>query len=149
MHRLFPHLFAFLVLLVVATACAAQTAAPTEEAAAGETEEPEATEATEAEATEGAEGAEGAGGETVTLADFAFDPAELTVTVGTEVTFQNDDSAPHTATHGTDGQAADDAEFDLDVPAGESASHTFEEAGTYEVTCRIHPSMSMTITVEE
>jgi len=25
---------------------------------------------------------------------------------------------------------------------------TFDEPGTYEITCKIHPSMQMTITVE-
>jgi plastocyanin len=146
MHRLSLHLIPVLVLILAATACATQTAEPTEEAAAEQTEEAEATEAA---ATQEAEGEAEGEAVSVTLADFAFEPAELTVSVGTEVTFENEDSAPHTATHGTDGQAADDAEFDVDVPAGESGSYTFEEAGTYEVTCRIHPAMAMTITVEE
>lgn len=88
-------------------------------------------------------------GETVMLADFAFAPAELTIPVGTTVTFTNSDSAPHTATNGEDGTAADDALFDLQLAAdGGSDEFTFDEAGTYDVTCTIHPEMAMTITVE-
>lgn len=89
---------------------------------------------------------------TVTLQGFAFQSPEggtsLTIPAGTTVNFVNEDAAPHTATHGTDGNAADGAEFDIDLPTGESGSFTFDDPGTYPVTCRIHPAMNMTITVE-
>jgi plastocyanin len=88
------------------------------------------------------------GEETVNLTGFAFSPTELTVSVGTTVTFVNDDAAAHTVTHGSDGSATEGAAFDEDLPGGESTEITFQDAGTFEVTCRFHPTMNMTITVE-
>lgn len=83
----------------------------------------------------------------VMLASFAFSPATLSVPVGTKVTFMNMDATEHTATNGKNGTKADNALFDLTLKAGASDSFTFDKAGTYDVTCRIHPGMHMTITV--
>ena len=92
----------------------------------------------------------GAGSETVVLVNLAFDPGDLTIPVGTTVVFENQEEAPHTATHGERGQPADDAAFDIDLPAaGDSGEFTFDEAGEFPVTCKVHPDMNMTITVEE
>lgn len=98
------------------------------------------------------EASESAGGDVqvVLLQDFAFEPAELTVAPGTTVSFQNLDAAPHTATHGEDGEPADDALFDLALPETDDlGDYAFDEAGEFSVTCKIHPEMNMTITVEE
>ena len=84
----------------------------------------------------------------VALTGFAFDPDAITVAAGTEVVFVNDDGAAHTVTEGTDGAAADDPLLDEELGAGESASFTFEEPGTYDITCLFHPTMNMTVTVE-
>lgn len=92
--------------------------------------------------------AAGGGEATVTLTGFAFDTAELTVPAGTEVTFVNDDAAPHTVTEGSDGETAADPIMDAEVAAGESTSFTFDEPGTYQITCRFHPTMNMTVVVE-
>ena len=61
--------------------------------------------------------------------------------------FDNKDVVAHTATNGTNGLPAKGALFDLALPVGASASYTFDKAGTYQVTCKLHPSMNMTITV--
>jgi plastocyanin len=109
---------------------------------------PEATDAaeeTEAEATEADGG--GATGETVTISGSTFGD-DITVAAGTTVTFVNEDSLGHTVTEGSDGQAVDEPRFDEDVAAGESVEVTFDEPGTYQVTCEIHPTMNMTVTVE-
>jgi plastocyanin len=84
----------------------------------------------------------------VTLEDFNFDTEELTITAGTEVTFLNADPAPHTVTEGVDGEAAGDAIIDDEHAANQSTSFTFDEPGTYELTCRLHPNMNMTVVVE-
>jgi len=84
---------------------------------------------------------------TVTIANSNFGP-DITVPPGTAVTFDNADSLPHTATEGSNGIKAADALFDLQLPAGASESYTFADAGTYEVTCTLHPQMNMTITVQ-
>ena len=47
----------------------------------------------------------GAGADAVSISNFAFDPADLSVTAGTEVTWTNDDPTPHTVT-------AEDGSFD-------------------------------------
>ncbi len=101
---------------------------------------------------EGGGGDEGGAAETwmVHLADFEFDTEELTIAPGDTVHFVNDDEAPHTATHGENGEAADPAEFDIELSeAGTEGEVTLDEPGTYSVTCRFHPEMNMTITVEE
>jgi plastocyanin len=73
---------------------------------------------------------------------------DLTVAVGTTVMWINGDSFAHTATEGSNGVAATDALFDLQLAAGARDSYTFTEAGTYQVTCTLHPNMNMTITVQ-
>ena len=84
---------------------------------------------------------------TVEIANLKFGP-DLTVPAGTNVTFTNKDTVPHTATEGSNGVKAPDARFDLQLPIGASQSYTFANAGTYKVTCTIHPTMNMTVTVQ-
>lgn len=77
----------------------------------------------------------------VTIADFAFAPAELTITAGDSVTWTNADPVAHTATS-TSGA------FDTgDLEQGESSSVTFTEPGTYDYLCTPHPSMTGRIVV--
>ena len=83
----------------------------------------------------------------VNILNSDFGP-DLTVAVGTTVMWMNADGYAHTATEGSDGKAAPDALFDLQLAAGASDSYTFTEAGTYQVTCTLHPNMNMTITVQ-
>ena len=78
-----------------------------------------------------------------------FVPSEVTVDVGGEVTWSNDDTAAHTVTSGT---AADgpDGTFDSSLfMAGATFSHKFEAAGTYNYFCMVHPWMSGMIVVQE
>ena len=84
---------------------------------------------------------------TVEIANLKFGP-DLTVAAGTSVTFTNKDTVLHTATEGSSGVKAADARFDLQLPVGASATYTFADAGTYKVTCTIHLTMNMTITVQ-
>ena len=84
---------------------------------------------------------------TVEIANLQFGP-DLTVAAGTSVMFTNKDTVPHTATEGSNGVKAADARFDLQLPLGASASYTFADAGIYKVTCTIHATMNMTITVQ-
>jgi plastocyanin len=85
---------------------------------------------------------------TVEITNFAFAPAELTVAAGTEVTFTNLDSAPHTVTAGTDDDPMTDL-FDSGLlQQGESFTFAFDEPGTYAYFCDRHPPMQASITVE-
>ena len=84
-------------------------------------------------------------GETVSLAGGTFSPASLTIPAGTTVTFT--DTAGHTVTEGSDGTAVEDPIVDEEGGA-DPIVVSFDEAGTFDITCRIHPNMNMTITVE-
>ena len=84
----------------------------------------------------------------VRIAEPDFIPELLTVAVGTEVTWVNDDSYEHTVTEGTDGDAVEDPIVDEPIAAGATLSVTFDEPGTYDITCEIHPTMQMTVVVE-
>lgn len=71
----------------------------------------------------------------VTIQNFAFAPAVITVPVGTAVTWTNQDIEQHTVT-------ARDKTFDSGVLAnGKSFRFTFSKAGTYDYNCIIHPEM--------
>lgn len=72
----------------------------------------------------------------VVIKGFAFDPATITVAKGTTVTWMNMDSASHTVV------AAGNAFSSGNLNNGQSYEHTFDETGTFEYKCVIHPSMS-------
>jgi methylmalonyl-CoA mutase C-terminal domain/subunit len=77
----------------------------------------------------------------VTISDFEFAPASVTVDVGDTVTWTNDGPTPHSAT-------ADDGSFDTGIfDAGQSRSHTFDQAGTFAYFCTPHPNMRGTVNV--
>ena len=137
------------ILALVLAACAEGAASP----AAAESEVPtpaDSEEAAESEPGESApaESEEAAAEEQVRIESSNFDPRELTIAVGTEVAFLNADGFTHTVTEGTDGQAVDDPIVDEDIEQNGIVRVTFDEPGTYEITCKIHPSMQMTIIVE-
>jgi len=76
-----------------------------------------------------------------------FIPQDVTIGVGDEVTWSNDDTAAHTVTSGS---AADgpDGVFDSSLfMAATTFSVTFDEAGTYPYFCMVHPWMIGTVTV--
>jgi plastocyanin len=83
-----------------------------------------------------------AGGDAVNIVNFAFAPKDLSVKVGTTVTFTNSDSAAHTAT-------ADNNSFDSgNIAPGANFKQTFSTAGAVTYHCSIHSFMAhATITV--
>ncbi|HEX3241292.1 MAG TPA: cupredoxin domain-containing protein [Solirubrobacterales bacterium] len=88
-------------------------------------------------------GGEAARSEKVKIVEFAYGPDPVVVKVGGKVTWQNEDTAPHTAT-------ADDGSFDTDtLEKGKLKSATFKEAGTFPYFCEIHPTMHGTVEVVE
>jgi OOP family OmpA-OmpF porin len=86
------------------------------------------------------ESAPSAGGNTVTIADFAFSPATLTVPVGTAVTWTNQDGSNHLVKFS-------DAGSDR-LKKGATYRRTFTAPGTYAYECSIHPSMTGTVVVQ-
>ncbi len=78
----------------------------------------------------------------VTISDFRFTPATVTVVKGDTVTWTNDGPTGHSAT-------ASNGEFDTGIfPAGQSRSETFDTPGTYAYICTPHPNMEGTVVVE-
>jgi len=64
-----------------------------------------------------------------------------------EATWHNIDTAAHTVTSGTPAEGLDDV-FDSGlVAAGGMFSYKFEEAGTYDYFCMVHPWMTGIVTV--
>jgi nitrite reductase (NO-forming) len=101
----------------------------------------------------------GASNNTVLILNYAYVPADLTVPIGTTVTWINQDSVGHTVTEGDPNspKQANLRAFDSSgeavtgkvalIGAGESWSYTFTTTGTYEYYCIVHPYMIGHITV--
>ncbi|MDO8740748.1 MAG: cupredoxin family copper-binding protein [Candidatus Woesearchaeota archaeon] len=82
----------------------------------------------------------------IEIKNFAFSPQAITIKKGSTVTWEQMDSAPHTATSTS---SPSGAAFDSGtLNKGASWSHTFNTAGTYEYYCAIHPNMKGKIIVE-
>jgi plastocyanin len=81
-----------------------------------------------------------------------YDPDELTVAAGSEVTVTNDDTLPHTVTSGTSPTDPNSAQlFDTSlVNGGESATLSLAQvsAGQYGYYCIVHPYMTGSIVVQ-
>ena len=82
-------------------------------------------------------------------ADGCFIPSMVTIDVGGEVTWDNDDTAAHTITSGTP-TGGPDGHFDSSlIMAGSSFSHTFDEAGSFDYFCMVHPWMQGMVMVTD
>lgn len=77
----------------------------------------------------------------VNIQNYAFSPAEITITKGTTVTWTNLDTTPHTVT----GSSFDSGT----LQKGQSWSYTFNDAGTFDYICSIHPAMKGKVMVRE
>ncbi|QXV65119.1 cupredoxin family copper-binding protein [Mucilaginibacter sp. 21P] len=71
----------------------------------------------------------------VSIKNFAFSPASITIKKGQSVTWTNEDSAPHTATE--DANAFDSGS----LATGAKYSRSFDATGTYTYHCTFHSSM--------
>jgi len=80
----------------------------------------------------------------VKIDNFSFGPAELTVSVGTTVTWTNRDGIPHTVVSTDEPKVFKSKVLDTD----EKFSFTFTKAGTYPYFCSIHPKMTGKVMVQ-
>jgi plastocyanin len=91
--------------------------------------------------TTGTGGTSGPGANAVFIQGMAFNPATISVTAGTTITWTNKDAVAHTVTSTTNlfnsGNIGTNATF----------SFTFATAGSYSYYCSIHPSMTASVTV--
>lgn len=77
----------------------------------------------------------------VSITNFSFTPAHLSVKVNTTVTWTNHDAMAHTVTGTTGGPSSGT------IANGQSYSYTFTTPGTYDYACSFHPNMKGTVTV--
>lgn len=77
---------------------------------------------------------------TITIKEFKFNPNALTISAGTTVKWVNEDVAPHTIK----------SEFfnSATLKTSDSFEFAFENKGSYDYICGIHPSMKGKIIVE-
>lgn len=79
-------------------------------------------------------------GNAVEIINFTFNPSVLKVKTGTTVTWTNSDTVPHTIKSG---------QFNSEnLSAGKSFEYKYENTGTYDYSCGLHPSMNGQIIVE-
>jgi len=79
-------------------------------------------------------------GQQVAIANFAFSPKTISVASGTSISWTNGDTATHTVTFDTGPDCGN-------VTPGKSATITFSTPGTYTYHCKIHSSMTGSVTV--
>lgn len=80
----------------------------------------------------------------VTIKDYAYAPASLTVQAGDTVTWTNKDTAKHDVAT-TSGPKSFRSPY---LATGESWSYTFTTAGTYSYYCSLHPDMRAQVTAK-
>jgi plastocyanin len=81
-----------------------------------------------------------------------YDPATVTVPVGTTVVWKNGDSQGHTITSGTAGADTFGEEFDSSFPLMKPEAtfeHTFDKVGEFPYFCQVHPYMVGKVIVTE
>ena len=78
----------------------------------------------------------------VTIKNFAFNPATIRVKPGTRVTWVNRDEDAHTVSFQSNLKVTSNP-----LQGSQSFSYTFPAAGTYKYICSIHPFMHGTVIV--
>ena len=133
--------------ILAALALAAATGCGGDEAPAAPTPPPAPTPTEEATATPDKPAGATAGQVASDIAGFTLEV--LQVSVGTTVTWTNQDNSGHTVTAGSL-EVPNDEFASLTLNRGESFSHTFQSAGTFRYDCAIHPDTSnAVVTVTE
>ncbi|HEX3272005.1 MAG TPA: plastocyanin/azurin family copper-binding protein [Ktedonobacterales bacterium] len=93
----------------------------------------------------------------VTMGQTDFTHHALTITAGTTVNFMTESSgSTHILCIGDNGACQSGAQGPseltsangMQVDPGQTKPVKFDTAGTYKITCTIHPTMNMTITVQ-
>jgi plastocyanin len=83
-------------------------------------------------------------GDTVAIQNFAFQPANLQVKVGTTVTWTNQDTAPHTVTFRDSSLKSSGI-----LRQGDTYRYTFTTTGTFAYYCDLHRYMTAQVTVTQ
>ncbi|MGE5334243.1 MAG: cupredoxin family copper-binding protein [Nitrososphaerota archaeon] len=83
-------------------------------------------------------------GDVVAIEDFAFQPANLQVKVGTTVTWTNKDTAPHTVTFNDSSLKSSGI-----LRQGDTYTYTFTQTGTFAYYCDLHHYMTAQVVVTQ
>jgi plastocyanin len=126
MNRILPIMVIGLVLLASSASC---TASPATTLATSVPATASASQATTITA-----------GNAISIEEFTFKPATLTIKAGTTVTWTNNDTAGH--------DVKSDSFQSPTMAKGQTFSFTFNNTGTFNYICGIHPNMKGTIKVE-
>ncbi len=78
----------------------------------------------------------------ISIKDFVFEPAELTIKAGDSVTWVNNSPSIHNV-------MANNVFSSGDLKSGESFSYKFDKTGVYDYICFIHPAMNGKIIVTQ
>jgi plastocyanin len=78
----------------------------------------------------------------ITIDNFSFAPMQIEIAAGTQVTWINKDDVPHTVV------SVDHKFKSRALDTDESFSFTFQDPGTYEYFCSVHPKMTGKIVVK-
>ncbi len=78
----------------------------------------------------------------VSIANFAFSPAALTIAVGDTVNWTNNQNVTHTVTSDTG------SELSGNLAPGAQYLHVFTTAGSFPYHCTIHTFMTGSVTVQ-
>jgi len=79
--------------------------------------------------------------------DTCFMPSTIAIAIGETVTWENTDNAAHTATSGSSTDGPSGVWDSSLIQAGGSYSYTFDEPGSYDYFCMVHPWMQGTVVV--
>jgi plastocyanin len=80
---------------------------------------------------------------TVSIQNFSFKPAHITIKRGTKVRWINKDSTAHTVT-ANNGRSFDSGR----LSPGQRYTHTFKSVGKKPYHCEIHPDMRASVVVK-
>ncbi len=85
---------------------------------------------------------------TITISGNAFSPASVTVASGDPINFKNNDASDHRIVVGENGTEVASPAFEAITLGSTDQTHDIRlSPGNFKVTCTIHPSMNMTVTV--
>jgi plastocyanin len=83
-----------------------------------------------------------ANGAEITIDNFSFTPATITVKTGTPITWKNRDDIPHTVV------SSDNLFKSKALDTDDKFSFTPTKPGTYNYFCSLHPKMTARVVVE-
>jgi len=83
----------------------------------------------------------------ISITNYTFSPAKITVHPGDTVTWTNQDSIPHTAT-ANDGKTFDSGAIDPNASWSFTFSKTGSKTGAFPYRCAIHPDMQGEVDVQ-